>query len=154
MKYNIFKNLDNDCKSSANSLLSYIQGAQAQTYSGRKDLLTLIRKAKKIKKDRKIHKYPFLEKYLCLIENIVNLIDDNLLNKGIIDDYCFAQLYLVNFLSELIKMYINNSPLTYPNKGIENIKNFIETQYGKSYFEILDFISLNKNKKKNKSSNL
>ena len=146
MKYNnIFKNLDNDFKQTIASLLSYIQGAQAQVYSGQKDILTLIRQAKKIQKDRKKHKYPVLEKYLCLIENIIILIDDESLNKDIIDDYCLAQLYLVNFLSELIKMYINNSPLT-SHKGIESINNFIELHYGKSYFEILDFISLNKNK--------
>lgn len=149
MKYSNIFNLDNDCKSYVPTLLSYIQGSQDQTYSGQKDLLTLIRQAKNIKKNRKKHKYPFLEKYLCLIENIVILIDDESLNKAIIDDFSLAQLYLVNYLSELIKMYINNSPIISYNKGIESIKYFIETQYGKSYFEIIDFISLNKNKKIN-----
>lgn len=146
--YNKVFKIDDEYNSVVTSLISYIQGAQNKQYSGAKNLLELIIMAKTLKKGRKKHKYPFLENYLVLIENILPLIDDNSLKNKIIDDFTLAQLYLTNFLSKSLKMYLNNTPIQNENEVLGDINKFIGDYYGKTYFDILDFIYRDKNKEK------
>ena len=154
MKYNdIFHAIDSQYNSIVNTLISYIQGSNNQKYSGSQNLLDLIHQVKK-KKEKQINKYPVLEKYLTLIENIVALIDDDFLNKSIIDDYCLVQLWLANYLSEILRLYINSIPPKNLDTNLENIIKYIEIQYGKPYFDILDTLSLYRKKENEASSYL
>ena len=154
MKYNdIFHAIDSQYNSIVNTLISYIQGSNNQKYSGSQNLLDLIHQVKK-KKEKQINKYPVLEKYLTLIENIVALIDDDSLNKSIIDDYCLVQLWLANYLSEILRLYINSIPPKNLDTNLENIIKYIEIQYGKPYFDILDTLSLYRKKENEASSYL
>ena len=154
MKYNdIFHAIDSQYNSIVNTLISYIQGSNNQKYSGSQNLLDLIHQVKK-KKEKQINKYPVLEKYLTLIENIVALIDDDSLNKSIIDDYCLVQLWLANYLSETLRLYINSIPPKNLDTNLENIIKYIEIQYGKPYFDILDTLSLYRKKENEASSYL
>ena len=154
MKYNdIFHAIDSQYNSIVNTLISYIQGSNNQKYSGSQNLLDLIHQVKK-KKEKQINKYPVLEKYLTLIENIVALIDDDSLNKSIIDDYCLVQLWLANYLSETLRLYINSIPPKNLDTNLENIIKYIEIHYGKPYFDILDTLSLYRKKENEASSYL
>ena len=154
MKYNdIFHAIDSQYNSIVNTLISYIQGSNNQKYSGSQNLLDLIHQVKK-KKEKQINKYPVLEKYLTLIENIVALIDDDSLNKSIIDDYCLVQLWLANYLYETLRLYINSIPPKNLDTNLENIIKYIEIQYGKPYFDILDTLSLYRKKENEASSYL
>ena len=154
MKYNdIFHAIDSQYNSIVNTLISYIQGSNNQKYSGSQNLLDLIHQVKK-KKEKQINKYPVLEKYLTLIENIVALIDDDSLNKSIIDDYCLVQLWLANYLSETLRLYINSIPPKNLDTNLENIIKYIEIQYEKPYFDILDTLSLYRKKESEASSYL
>ena len=154
MKYNdIFHAIDSQYNSIVNTLISYIQGSNNQKYSGSQNLLDLIHQVKK-KKEKQINKYPVLEKYLTLIENIVALIDDDFLNKSIIDDYCLVQLWLANYLYETLRLYINSIPPKNLDTNLENIIKYIEIQYGKPYFDILDTLSLYRKKENEASSYL
>ena len=102
-----------------------------------KDLISGIKKIRKIKKTRKNLTNDFNEGFCLIIENIIDNFKDEDIGKFILDNYAITQLNLCAFLVP----YIRSEKIEKDNI-FNPIICIIKTEYGNDFINILKFINV------------